>query len=217
MVTVAPEMENGLALVEYLKQTGVIVSFGHSGADYQTTQAAIDAGVTHATHLFNAMRGIHHREPGAVTALLLRPEVYTELIADGHHLAPDIVDLSYRLKTADKLILVTDATRAQCLGDGCFELGGQEIFVKDRAVRLKNGTLAGSILTLAQAMQFVLQATRCSMNELVKMVSSNPAKQLQLHDQGHISKGLLANLVVLNERLEIIKVITQPTLGVPQP
>lgn len=185
MVTLAPEQSGGIEFVKQLTQMGIIPSFGHSNANYQQTQDGIDAGITHATHLFNAMTGIHHRKPGAVTALLLRDEVYAEIIADGHHLANGIIDLCYRQKTAERLMLVTDATRAQCMPDGIYELGGQAIYLKDNTVRLENGTLAGSILTLPEAIHIVMQSTQCSLNDIVKMTSLNPAKQLNCQPIGY--------------------------------
>lgn len=198
MVTLAPERDNADAFIKHCIETDVIVSFGHSGADYQQTNHAIDLGVTHATHLFNAMRGIHHRQPGAVTALLLRDEVYAELICDGHHLADAVIDLAYEMKTADRLILVTDATRAQCMQSGEYELGGQKIFLKDNTVRLANGTLAGSVLTLPEAIKHTLRASGCSLNDIVKMTSINPAQQLGITSFG---------AVVLNADYNVIETI----------
>lgn len=198
MITVAPEELGGMEFVRELHRQGVIVSLGHSGANYAECNASIDAGVTHATHLFNAMRGIHHREPGAVTALLLRDEVYVELIADGYHLADPILHLTYDMKTADKLILVTDSIRAQCCPDGLSELGGQAVIVKNGAARLANGALAGSIITLPEALQNMRNATHCSMLDICKMVSTNPAKQLKLAHNGSIKIGDHANFTVLN-------------------
>lgn len=186
MVTVAPERNNSDALIQHCVNTGVIVSFGHSAADYQQTNHAIDMGVTHATHLFNAMRGIHHREPGAVTALLLRDEVYAELICDGHHLADAVIDLAYEMKTPERLMLVTDATRAQCMPAGEYELGGQKIFLKDNTVRLADGTLAGSVVTLPEAIKHTLRASGCSLNDIVKMTSINPALQLNIKPYGAV-------------------------------
>lgn len=205
MVTVAPEMEGGMEFVRELHRQGVIVSFGHSGANYQECNESINAGVTHATHLFNAMRGIHHREPGAVTALLLRDEVYAELIADGHHLADPILQLSYDLKTADKLVLVTDSIRAQCCPDGISELGGQTVIVKNGTARLENGALAGSIITLPQALQHMMHATDCSWLDICKMVSTNPAKQLKLTQAGAIKIGNDANFALLDKNGKCVK------------
>jgi N-acetylglucosamine-6-phosphate deacetylase len=205
MVTVAPEEPNGIEFVRELHRQGVIVSFGHSGANYAQCNESIDAGVTHATHLFNAMRGIHHREPGAVTALLLRDEVYAELIADGKHLADPILQLSYEMKTAAKLILVTDSIRAQCCPEGISELGGQTVIVKDSTARLENGALAGSIITLPQALQHMRRATQCSMLDLCKMVSANPAKQLKLTNDGSIKVGNHASFAILDHNGKCVK------------
>lgn len=205
MVTVAPEEPHGMEFVRELHRQGVVVSFGHSGANYAECNASIDAGVTHATHLFNAMRGIHHREPGAVTALLLRNEVYAELIADGHHLADPILQLSYDMKTADKLILVTDSIRAQCCPDGLSELGGQAVTVKNGSARLSNGALAGSIITLPEALRHMRNATHCSMLDICKMVSTNPAKQLKLAHDGSIKIGNNANFAVLDNNGKCVK------------
>ena len=204
LVTLAPEEPGALELIRYCQQQNILTSLGHSNATYTEAIAGIDAGISHATHLFNAMRGIHHREPGAPIALLLRDSVYTELLADGNHLNDAMIELSYKIKGADKLILVTDATRAQCLKNGTYELGGQAIFVKDNAVRLKNGTLAGSIVTLAETIQHLLRASRCPMNEVIKMVSTNPAKQLNLNHYGKIAPGYQANLVIMDEKFNII-------------
>lgn len=197
MVTIAPEQRDAIEFIEYCKTHNIITSFGHSNANYQQTIEGIDAGITHATHLFNAMRGIHHRKPGPVTAILLRQEVYAELICDLHHLSAPIIDLSYKMKTADKLILVTDATRAQCMAAGEYELGGQKIILNDNTVRLTDGTLAGSVLTLPEAMKNALAATGCTMNDLVKMTSTNPAKQLAIEPYG---------AVLLDENFKVVDV-----------
>jgi N-acetylglucosamine-6-phosphate deacetylase len=195
MVTIAPEQKNSTEFIQYLKKTGVIASFGHSNADYKQTNQAIDDGITHATHLFNAMRGIHHRQPGAVTALLLRDEVYAELICDNIHLVPAIIDLAYRMKTADRLILVTDATRAQCMKDGEYELGGQKIIVQNKAVHLADGTLAGSVLTLPEAMKYTIEATGCDLSDIVKMTSTNPSDQLNINTRGAVLLDAEYNVV----------------------
>jgi N-acetylglucosamine-6-phosphate deacetylase len=205
MITLAPEEKNGMEFVRTLHAQGIIVSFGHSAANYAECNASIDAGVTHATHLFNAMRGIHHREPGAVTALLLRDEVYAELIADGKHVADPILQLAYDMKGADKLVLVTDAIRAQCLPDGISELGGQVVIVKDRTARLENGALAGSIVTLPEALQHMRNATNCSLLDLSKMASTNPATELKLPHDGSIKVGNNANFAVLDKNYKNVK------------
>ena len=207
MVTIAPEQKGGIELVRYLKEHGVIASLGHSGANFEDAQSSIEAGVTHATHLFNAMCCMHHREPGAITALLLSKKVYTELIADGFHLSQGTMQLVYEMKTADRLILITDAMRAQCVGEGISELGGQTVIVKNGEARLKNGALAGSIITLPEAMHHMMNATHCSLEDIIKMVSTNPADQLNLPHKGRIEKNADADLVVLTDGLKVHSVI----------
>ena len=205
LVTVAPEVTGALELIEYCKQNNILTSLGHSNATYEQTNAGIDAGISHATHLFNAMRGLHHREPGAVTALLLNEKIYAELIADGNHLHDAILHLTFKLKGNNKILLVTDACRAQSLSEGSYELGGQTIFVKDKAVRLENGALAGSIVTLLEAMQHVLRATNCDINDIVRMTSTNPAEHLNLSGYGKIAPGYLANFILLDNSLKLVQ------------
>ncbi|NNV05705.1 N-acetylglucosamine-6-phosphate deacetylase [Geobacillus sp. C56-T2] len=214
LVTLAPEREGGLELAAYLKQTGVIASIGHSDAVYDEVKAAIQAGVTHATHLFNGMRGIHHREPGVAGAVLMFEEVMCELIADGLHVAPPMVRFAYRHKGSEGLILITDAMRAKCLGDGQYELGGQEVTVRGQEARLADGTLAGSVLKLAEAIRRVLDYTGCTIEEVIRMASWNPAKQLGLLDRkGSLRSGKDADVVVLNERYEVMMTFCRGALA----
>jgi N-acetylglucosamine-6-phosphate deacetylase len=207
MVTLAPEQPNGISLVQHLKKKNIISSLGHSASNYDIAQQAIDAGITHATHLFNAMRQLHHREPGAITALLLRKEVYAELIADGFHLNNAILQLAYQLKNSDKIILVTDAMRAQCLHGGIYDLGGQDVHVENHTARLKNGTLAGSIITLPEAIKKMMEATSCTFFDIEKMASKNPAIQLKLAHKGSIEKNSDADMVIFDQQFNVKKVI----------
>ncbi|OQP05987.1 N-acetylglucosamine-6-phosphate deacetylase [Geobacillus sp. 46C-IIa] len=201
LVTLAPERDGGLDLVAYLKKTGVVASIGHSDAIYDEVKAAVAAGVTHATHLFNGMRGIHHREPGVAGAVLMHDEVVCELIADGLHVAPPMVRFTYRNKGSDGLILITDAMRAKCLGDGKYDLGGQEVTVSRGEARLADGTLAGSVLKLADALRRVIDCTGCTLEEVIRMASWNPAKQLRILDRkGSLRPGKDADIVVLDEQ-----------------
>jgi N-acetylglucosamine-6-phosphate deacetylase len=208
LVTLAPEEKNGLALITYLKNQKIISSLGHTNATYAQAQAAIAAGSTYATHLFNAMRGIQQREPGTVGAALLSDAVMVELIVDGFHLHPAIVDLTLRVKGKERIILVTDAMRAKCLQDGCYELGGQAVHVKDGAARLSEGTLAGSVLRMPQALQNILDYTQCDLHDAVKMAAENPARVLNIFSQkGSIAVGKDADLVVLNDELDVVLTI----------
>jgi len=205
LVTIAPELPNGLEFIHYLKEQGIIVSVGHTGASCEQTIAAIEGGSSHATHLFNAMAGMHHRSPGPVTALLLDDRVTAELIVDGIHVHPAIVKLAFQLKGRDRLVLITDAMRAKHLGDGSFELGGQQVTVKDGEARLANGSLAGSVLKMNVAVKNMLSYTGCGLEDAVKMTSENPAKELGIFDRkGSIAEGKDADLVVLDENYQVV-------------
>jgi N-acetylglucosamine-6-phosphate deacetylase len=205
-VTMAPEQEGGMELVRHLKQSDVIVSIGHSNATFTEVKEAISAGATQVTHLFNQMRGLHHREPGVAGAALLLPELYAELIVDGIHVRPEMVHLAFNTKTSEKLILITDSIRAKCLKNGHYDLGGQTVIVKEGRAELTNGTLAGSVLKLSHAMKNMLAyAKDCSLQDIIKMTAYNPAKQLNLLDRkGSIRKGKDADLVVLGKEHEVI-------------
>jgi N-acetylglucosamine-6-phosphate deacetylase len=205
-VTMAPEQEGGMELVRHLKQSGVIVSIGHSYATYTEVKEAISAGATQVTHLFNQMRGLHHREPGVAGAALLLPELYAELIVDGIHVCPEMVHLAFNNKTSEKLILITDSIRAKCLKNGHYDLGGQTVIVKEGRAELTNGTLAGSVLKLSHAMKNMLAYVKdCGLQDIIKMTAYNPAKQLNMLDRkGSIRKGKDADLVVIGKEHEVI-------------
>lgn len=204
LVTLAPEVDGGLELVRYLKETGVIASIGHSKSTYEEVSTAIDAGATHATHLFNQMSGLHHREPGVVGAVFLREELKAELISDGIHVKPEVVKLAYKMVGSDRLILITDSMRAKCLKNGTYDLGGQDVTVQDGKAVLSDGTLAGSILKLGEALKNMMEFTGCTLSDVVQMGSVNPAKQLNVFDRkGSIAVGKDADLVVLNENYDV--------------
>ncbi|MCY1692271.1 N-acetylglucosamine-6-phosphate deacetylase [Exiguobacterium sp. SL14] len=167
--------------------------------------------VTHGTHLYNQMRALHHREPGTVGYCLLTPDVYAEIIPDGIHSAPKMVDFAYRMKGADRLIVITDAMRAKGLADGEYELGGQAVFVRDGARRLENGSLAGSVLTMDAALRNIIAYTGCSLEEAVRMTSVNAAKELQLNQKGSLAVGKDADIVLLDEALQIKETIHRGT------
>lgn len=204
LVTVAPEQPGAIKFIRHLVQNNVIAAIGHSNASFAMTQTAIDTGATQATHLFNAMSGFHHRHPGCAGALLLDKRIIAELIADGFHLDQAALALALTMKGTQGLVLVTDAMRAQCMSDGSFELGRQQVTVKDQQVRLADGTLAGSVLTMNQALKNMLQFTDKSLHELLPLVCHNPTKALRLFaEQGSITKNKIANLVVLDDELQV--------------
>lgn len=205
VVTVAPEEENGLEFIRYLKQAGVVASIGHSNATYEDVDRAIEAGASHVTHLFNGMTGLHHREPGVVGAALVRDELKVEIIVDGIHVRPEIVKHTYKSKNSDAIILITDSMRAKCLKAGTYDLGGQQVNVSDDRATLHDGTLAGSILEMGNALRNFRAYTECSLEELVKVTSSNPAMSLNVFDRkGSVKEGKDADFVLLDSNLEVM-------------
>ncbi|MFL6518034.1 MAG: N-acetylglucosamine-6-phosphate deacetylase, partial [Bacillus sp. (in: firmicutes)] len=214
LVTLAPERPHGLEMIRYLKEKGIIASIGHSDATYEEVNEAIDAGANHVTHLYNQMRGLHHREPGVVGAAFLREELKAEIIVDGVHSRPEMVNLAFKQKRSDGLILITDSMRAKCLKNGMYELGGQEVIVQDGKAVLEDGTLAGSILRLGQAVKNIISYTGCSLEDAIEMASANPAKQLNIYDRkGSIALGKDADIVILDEAMEVYMTLCRGVLA----
>jgi N-acetylglucosamine-6-phosphate deacetylase len=204
IVTVAPELPNSLPFIEFLRRKGIIAACGHSNATYEEAIAAIKAGCTECTHLFNAMQNVHHRDPSIVTACLLSDQVMAEIIADGVHMHPAMLQLAFKLKGADRIVLISDAIRAKYLSDGMYEFGGQQVMVKNNAAKLSDGTLAGSLLKMDTALRNMIKFTGCSLLDAIKMTSVNPAKQLNIFDhKGSIAVGKDADLVVLDESFKV--------------
>jgi N-acetylglucosamine-6-phosphate deacetylase len=203
IITLAPERLDDYSFVELCRQNGICVSIGHSEADYEQALAAIDGGVSHVTHLFNAMPPLHHRKPGIIGAVL-DSDVNCELIADNVHVHPALQRMVYRNKAAEHIILITDSMRACMLPDGKSELGGQDVFVENQVARLADGTIAGSVLTMDQAVKRFWENTGANLAEVVAMASANPAKELGLFDEcGSIDVGKNADLVIFDENLTV--------------
>ena len=201
MVTIAPELEGGLAAVAGIVEHGAVAAIGHTDADYDLTRAAIAAGATAGTHVFNAMRAMHHREPGAALALLQDPTVFAELVADGVHLHPGIVRLI--TESPARPVFVTDAMAAAGAEEGDYKLGALDVRVVDGAARLVDGTLAGSVLTLSHAVRYAVLTAGVPLELAVRAASQNPADMLALSDRGRIRPGLRADLVVLGPDLTV--------------
>ena len=213
LVTIAPEQPGGYELIRYLYDQGMIASIGHTNATYEQVMEAIQAGANHVTHLYNQMRGLHHREPGVVGAAFLRKELMAEIIVDGVHVHPEMVRLAYKQKQSEGLILITDSMRAKCLKNGLYDLGGQEVIVRNGKAVLADGTLAGSILKLGHAVKNILTFTGCSLREAIVMASVNPAKQLKVFDRkGSIAKGKDADIVILDDDMEVFMTFCRGTL-----
>ncbi|MFP7297281.1 N-acetylglucosamine-6-phosphate deacetylase [Neobacillus niacini] len=204
LVTVAPELENGTNFVSYLHENDVIASIGHSDAIYEEIEKAVRAGAKQVTHLFNGMRGIHHREPGVAGSALVFKELMVELIADGIHVRPEVMKLVMNAKGSEGMILITDSMRAKCLKNGIYDLGGQDVSVSDGKALLADGTLAGSILKMNDSIKNILEAAEISLREAVQMASVNPAKQLKVYDRkGSISEGKDADITILSKDYQV--------------
>lgn len=213
LVTLAPETTNGLAFIKSLAEDGVIASIGHSDGTLEEVQAAVRAGASHVTHLYNQMSPFHHRNPGVVGAALTETGLTVEVIADFVHSHPTSVELAFRQKGAERMILITDAMRAKGLAPGVYDLGGQDVQVTLKDARLADGTLAGSILTMDNAIRNVQSITGCSFNELVAMTSANAAKELGLANKGSLQEGSDADIVILDDSLNVQMTICRGTIA----
>lgn len=203
LVTIAPEMPGAIDLIKYLYKQGIIASVGHSNATYVQTQAGIKAGLSHVTHTFNAMRGLHHREPGVAGAALASPELTVEVIADGVHIHPIVLKILTKIKEGEKIILITDAMRAAGLKEGTYDLGGQEVIVTKGQARLKDETLAGSVLTMDKAVKNMVNKIGIQLPNAIQMASYNPAKSIGVDGKkGSLEPGKDADIVILNKNLE---------------
>ena len=203
LVTIAPEMPGAIGLIKYLYKQGIIASVGHTNATYVQTQAGIQAGLSHVTHTFDAMRGLHHREPGVVGAALTSPELTVEIIADGIHIHPIVLKILTKIKEGEKIVLITDAMRAAGMPEGVYDLGGQEVTVKKGRARLKDGTLAGSVLTMDKAVKNMVTKVGIPLPKAIQMASYNPAKSIGIDDKkGSLEPGKDADIVILNKNLE---------------
>lgn len=199
LLTIAPEVPEALTAVHRLTERGVVVSIGHTDATLDQTRAAFAAGASHATHTYNAMRGLHQREPGALGAIMLADDVVAELIMDGLHVHPDAARILLRLKGADRVCLITDAIAATGLPDGPASLFHQPLTIVAGAARLSDGTLAGSTLTMDRAVGNLIRLTSTDPATAVRLASLNPARVLGLADRkGRLVPGGDADITVLD-------------------
>ncbi|MHC4545142.1 MAG: N-acetylglucosamine-6-phosphate deacetylase [Planctomycetota bacterium] len=204
MMTIAPELEGSLEIIRRLVGSSIVASFAHSEADYEQTLAGIAAGISHVTHLFNAMSGVHHRSPGPLVAIFENEKVTAQLIADGVHLHPSILRFAFEILGPERVILITDGMQAMGLPDGQYIYNGVEYESKDGAARYKDGTLIGTALGLSELVKRLMTFTNCGLDVAVKMVTENPAKVLGLADsKGSIDVGKDADLVLLDEDLSV--------------
>ena len=207
LVTLAPERSGALEAIRVFAKNKVVVSLGHTDATWVQVESAVEAGASHVTHVFNAMRALHHREPGMAGAALTEDRLSVELIADGLHVHPAIIKILTKLKTLDQLLLISDGISAVGMRDGEYQLGGLPIIVRNGQATLGNGTLAGSLLTLNKAIFNMISLTNIPLWQAVRMASLTPAKKLGIaNEYGSIEIGKKANLVVVDEaaRVELV-------------
>lgn len=207
IVTYAPELTK-VQFTDYLVKNNIIPSAGHSGASMACILEHVEHGLKNITHFHNGQSGHHHRHPGVVSAGLYSDDISVELIVDGHHIDKDVVKLVHKLKKSDHIFLITDSMRAKNLEDGAYSLGGLDVVKKNGVVRTSSGGLAGSILTMDNAVKNMTEFTACSMNEIVSMTSYNQAKLLGLsHNLGKIAPGYKADLLVFDKELNLTHTI----------
>jgi N-acetylglucosamine-6-phosphate deacetylase len=206
IVTLAPELPGGLDLVGRLATAGHRVSLGHSGADFDTAIAAIDAGASQATHLFNRMTPLTHRAPGLAGAVLARQEVAAEIVCDGFHVHPAMCGIAIQMKGVDRVMAITDGTAASGLPRGGeARLGGRPIRAGGAAAFLDDGTIAGSTLTMDRAFATIVTSFGRSVVDASRMCATTPARQLGLTEQGAIAPGAIADLVVLDRDYRVVR------------
>jgi N-acetylglucosamine-6-phosphate deacetylase len=210
VLVLAPELEENRWLIAEAAARGVTVSAGHSDATYDQALQAVRDGVRHVTHAFNAMRPLGHREPGLLGAALVVPELRCELIADNVHVHPAAMRLLVQAKSPDGVVLVSDSLRAAGLPEGAYTVGGRPAFSMDGAIRLADGTLAGSVLTLDRALHNLQAATGRPLAELWPATSRNAARAIGIDDvKGSLEPGRDADLVLLDPALRVVVTVAE--------
>jgi N-acetylglucosamine-6-phosphate deacetylase len=202
MVTIAPELPGAIEAVELLRRQGIVACAGHSEADVATFERAVAVGLAGVTHLFNAMSPIDHRRPSMVVGALTDRSVLAGLIVDGVHVDPHVVRLAWAC-TSGRIVLVTDAMAAARMGDGEFSLGTVPIRVDGMEARTSDGSLAGSVLSMDQAVRNLVDTTGCDLAAALRCASAYPAELLGRHDLGHLRPGALADLVLIDADLTV--------------
>lgn len=201
LATLAPNLPGSQLVAQQLRQAGVLVSLGHSDASYEEATSALSQDFSLVTHVFNAMSGLHHREPGVLGAVLTSKSITSMLICDGIHAHRAAVQVLFRMLGPDRLILVTDAMAGAGMGNGIYTLLGREVTVKDGKATLPDGTIAGSVLTIDRAVANVQNFTGCALTDALRMATLNPASVLGLADhKGRIASGCDADIVILDEQ-----------------
>lgn len=208
-ISLAPEKNGALDFIKHVTKNGVTVSAGHTDASFNDVKTAIEVGLTNTTHTHNAMSGHHHRNPGVVTAAFNFDRLYTEFIVDDIHVCPETLKTSYKIIGPDRFVVITDALKAKHSDLEKFELFGLPCVKNSGAAYLTSGPLAGSLLTMDQALRNMKNICNCSLNELAKITSYNAAKSIHLDGVGEIKVGNYADLVMLDNELKVIATYKQ--------
>jgi len=204
MMTIAPEVDGSIEIIRRLAYSNIVASFAHSDANYEQTLAGIKAGISHVTHLFNAMSPFHHRSPGPLVAIFESEKITAQLIADGVHIHPSVLKFAFEILGPSRIVLITDGMQAMGLADGKYVYNGIEYESKNGAARYKDGTLIGTALGLSELLKRLIGFTNCGLNVAVKTVTENPARVLGIEDKkGSIAVGKDADLVLLDEEFSV--------------
>ncbi len=206
LVDIAPEEPGAMEFIDKVKDN-VVVSLAHTASDYDTAKEAIERGASHATHLYNAMPPLNHRNPGVIGAVRDSGKCHAELICDGVHIHPSVIRATFAMFGAERMILISDSMRATGLDDGEYTLGGQPVSVKGNLATLHDGTIAGSATNLMDCMRYVVKKAGLSLETAVMCAASNPAKEIGIFDEaGSIAVGKRADFVLLDKELNIVGV-----------
>ncbi|MCL1812919.1 MAG: N-acetylglucosamine-6-phosphate deacetylase [Treponema sp.] len=217
VVALSPELPGAEEWIRFFSARGIVVTAAHSNATYDETLAGIGHGITLATHTFNGMRALSHQEPGILGAVLDDNRIYCEMIADGIHVAPVVLSLIYKLKGPDRIILISDSVIAGGLPDGRYEKGGDTVIVKDGVIRLEDGRLSGSSLSLDTAVRNMVKLAGASICHAVRAASLNPARILGIDKRkGSIVPEKDADLVIFDDNIQIKKVFVSGQPFLPQ-
>ena len=208
IMTIAPELKNNLKIIQELKNHNVIPAFGHSNANYEETKAGIDAGISHVTHFMNAMNSIHHRKPGPIPAIFESDQVTVQIISDGVHIHPAIINMIYNQIDNQRIACITDGIQAIGLPDGNYIYSEKEYISKDGIARYLDGTLIGTAMSVNQIIERYKKFTNCTLEHAINTITINPAKILKIADKkGSIDVGKDADLVILHNDLSVWQTI----------
>lgn len=205
IVSYAPELDKDVSFINYLIENEINPSVVHSNATAFEIEKAYNNGLRNFSHFYNGSSPFHHREPGVINAGLDLDNVFLELICDGEHVSPYVINQTYKSKGIDAIVLITDSMRAKGMDDGEYDLGGQKVILKGNTVRLETGSLAGSVLSMEQAVKNFHSYTGCPVSSAVLAATTNVAKSINRTDIGSLGSGNSFNVVLLDEELNVLR------------